>query len=129
MIRRFFLLIIITLTLCAPTLAHAGYEIARQVTATNVVDPLNNFVLVEGNGEIFLIHHKTGCGDVHEGTKLTLVVRGDLDGNLDEMWNGDYRNCIIDQAELITGSKAKTISREGTIPGNNSALCRIKMPD
>lgn len=108
MIRRLFLLIIIALTLCAPTTSYAGYEIAKQVTATNVVDSLNNFILVEGNGETFLIHHQTGCGDVHEGTKLTLVIRGELDGNLDTMWNGDSQSCTVDQAELITGTMVVT---------------------
>lgn len=108
MIRKLFLLPIIVLALCAPILTHAGYEIARQVIATNVVDPLNNFVLVDSNGEDILIHHQTGCGDVHEGTKLTLVIRGDLDGNLDEMWNGDSQSCAIDQAEPITGTMVVT---------------------
>lgn len=103
--RRLFLpLIVITFSLFAPLFANAGYEIAKQVIATNVVDPLNNFILVDDmNGESILIHHQTGCGDVTEGTKLTLVIRGELDGNLDELWNGDFRRCTVDQAEPITG--------------------------
>jgi len=108
--RPLFIFIAVILTLLAPVFVRAGYEEALQITATDVVDPLNNFLLIEGNGETTLIHHKTGCGDVHEGSKLTLVVRGELDGNQDTMWNGDSRSCIVDQAEPISGKMVVTTS-------------------
>ncbi|MBU0706390.1 fibronectin type III domain-containing protein [Patescibacteria group bacterium] len=107
MIRRLFPVIIAAVIL-APSLAFSAYEQALRVTATDVVDYMNNFVLVDKHGEKWLLHHKTGCGSVKEGDELTLVIRGELDGNRDEMWKGTYNSCVIDQAEFITGTMTVT---------------------
>jgi len=114
MIKKFFSLTLVILLL-APTLAFSSYEQARRVIAQNVVDHQNNFLLIESNGETWLLHHRTGCGSVKEGDVLTLVIRGELDGNRDEMWKGDYASCVIDQAEPITGTlQVLTISPADT---------------
>lgn len=107
MIKRLFFLSA-AVALLTPALALGSYERAIRVTATDVVDYMNNFILVQGYGEQYLIHHKTGCGKVTEGTELTLVIRGELDGNQDELWKGNYYNCIVDQAEPITGTLTVT---------------------
>lgn len=101
MIKRFLPIIVVTAIL-APAFAMSSYERAINVTATEVVDHQNNFILIENNSEKWLLHHKSGCGKVVEGTELTLVIRGELDGNRDELWRGNYYNCIVDQAEMIT---------------------------
>jgi hypothetical protein len=100
MIKRFPLLIVAA-ALLAPSFVLGSYERAIRVTATDVVDHQNNFVLVQDYDERYLLHHKTGCGKVVEGDKLTLVIRGELDGNREELWKGNYYNCIVDQAEFI----------------------------
>lgn len=107
MIKRFFPLIVATVIL-APAFALGSYERAIRVTATEVVDHQNNFILIESNNEKWLLHHKSGCGKVVEGTELTLVIRGELDGNRDELWKGNYYHCVVDQAELITGTMTVT---------------------
>lgn len=96
-------LLLLAAALFFPSFALSTYERAISVTATDVVDNMNSFLLIENNDEIWLIHHKTGCGSVKEGDPLTLVIRGELDGNRDLMWKGDQTNCIVDMAELITG--------------------------
>jgi hypothetical protein len=107
MIKRLFWLIILAVFF-APSLVWGGYETAITVTLTDVVDNQNNFILVQDYNEQYLIHHQRGCGDVQEGDKLTLLIRGELDGNQDELWKGNYYNCIVDQAELITGTMTVT---------------------
>jgi len=107
MIKRFLPIIVATVIL-APAFVMGSYERAIRLTATNVVDYQNNFLLLENNNEQYLIHHKSGCGKVVEGTELTLVIRGELDGNRDELWRGNYYNCIVDQAEMITGTMTVT---------------------
>lgn len=94
-------LLIVAAALLAPSFVLGSYERAIRVTATDVVDHQNNFVLVQDYDERYLLHHKTGCGKIVEGTELTLVIRGELDGNREELWKGNYYNCIVDQAELI----------------------------
>ncbi len=110
MTKRLPFLILIAILL-APSFVLGTYERAIRVTATEVVDHLNSFLLIEENGETWIIHHKTGCGSVIEGTPLTLVIRGELDGNRDEMWKGEYTSCVVDMAELITGKlRVMTVS-------------------
>ena len=106
MIKRFFFPIL-AIVFLAPSLVMGGYETAISVTATDVVDHQNNFILIQDYDEKYLLHHRTGCGDVQEGDKLTLLIRGELDGNQDELWKGSY-HCIVDQAELITGTMTVT---------------------
>lgn len=109
------LLLSLISVLLVPSVALSSYEQAKRVIAKEVVDHQNNFLLIEANGETWVIHHKTGCGSVKEGDSLTLVIRGELDGNQDEMWKGDYANCIVDQAEMITGTlRVTTISPADT---------------
>jgi len=95
------LLIIIALLVIPSTLA--SYEYTVRITATDVVDRNNNF-LIEHDYETFLIHHKTGCGDVVEGDELMLVIQGNLDGNNDILRKSISKSCIIDQAEPITNT-------------------------
>ncbi|MBN2306419.1 hypothetical protein JXD20_00360 [Candidatus Peregrinibacteria bacterium] len=108
MVKRFLFLIAIAILL-APAFVFGAYERAVRVTATEVVDALNNFILVQDYDERYLIHHKTGCGSVKEGDPLTLVIRGELDGNQETLYKGDYASCTVDQAELITGTLVVTI--------------------
>ena len=121
MMKKFFLLTLSSLVIAAfyPTFGEAlvmgSYERAIRVVAKDVVDHQNNFILIEDDGVPYLLHHKTGCKDVEEGDNLTLVIRGELDGNRDELWNGDFSNCIIDQAERITGTmRVTTVSAAET---------------
>lgn len=114
MIKKIFPLLLAGIII-APSLAMGGYERAVKIVAKDVVDHQNNFILFEDNGEQWLIHHQTGCKDVEEGDNLTLVISGELDGNQDVLWNGDYSNCIVDQAELITGKlHVTTVSNSDT---------------
>jgi len=109
------LFLLVAVALLAPTLALGSYERAIRVTATEVLDSLNNFILLQDYNERYLIHHKTGCGSVKEGDELILVIRGDLDGNQDDLHKGDYTKCIVDQAEVITGKlKVTGITGAGT---------------
>ncbi len=131
MIKRLFP-IIIAAAILAPSLAFATYERAIRVTANQVVDYMNNFVLIDYDGEQWLLHHKTGCGNVVEGDKLTLAIRGELDGNQDTLWKGTSYNCIVDQAEMITGTMtAITISGEDnyTSVNDNGKPYRIYYSD
>ena len=114
MIQRLAAIFLVS-TLVVPPLVFGGYESARRITTTDVVDHQNNFLLIEDNGEQWLIHHKTGCGSVQEGDELTLVTRGELDGVRDELWKGNYYHCVVDQAEAITGTlRVTTISAAKT---------------
>ncbi|MFH0838046.1 MAG: fibronectin type III domain-containing protein [Patescibacteria group bacterium] len=100
MIKRLSFLVLAAIFF-APAFVMGSYERAIRVTATDVVDNMNSYLLIEDDGETWLIHHKTGCGSVKEGDPLTLVIRGELDGNRDEMWKGDYASCIVDMAETV----------------------------
>lgn len=114
MIKRFLIFIGLIL-LISPLFAFASYQQSSVVTATDVSEGLNNFLLIQKNGEKWLLHHKTGCGPVQEGDTLTLVAQGELDGNQDTLWNGTYKNCVVDQAELITDTlRVTTVSASDT---------------
>ena len=110
MIKKFcFLFLIIALLI--PAFSMAAYERAMRITVREVVDHMNNFVLIQNNYESYLIHHQRGCGSVQDGDELTLVIRGELDGNQDELWKGSTYRCVVDQAELITGTlRVTTVS-------------------
>lgn len=96
-------LLFLAAVLFAPSFALGAYQTALRVKAREVVDHQNSFLLIEDNGETWLIHHETGCGSVQEGDPLTLVITGELDGNQDRMWKGDYASCTVDMAEKING--------------------------
>jgi hypothetical protein len=114
MIKKIFLFIAAAACL-TPLFVFGSYERAVRVTATEVVDHLNNFILIEEGNDRYLIHHKSGCGKVTEGDELTLVIRGDLDGNQDELYKGSYYSCEVDQAEPIDDTlTVTTISASDT---------------
>lgn len=114
MIKKFLPLLLASVMI-APSLVMGSYERAIRIVAKEVVDHQNNFLLIEHADEPWLIHHKTGCKDVEEGDELTLVINGELDGTRDELWNGDFSNCVVDQAERITGKlRVTTVSSADT---------------
>lgn len=99
------------LTLLVTPMTMGAYEYTWNITASNVVDRHNNF-LVKRDGETWLIHHKTGCGEVREGDRLTLIIRGELDGSQDLLRKSLDRVCIVDLAELVTHTL--TVSKVST---------------
>jgi len=112
-------LILGLLTVIFAPAAMAAYEYSVRITATDVVDRKNNF-LIERQGETFLIHHERGCGDVVEGDQLSLIVRGELDGNQDFLKKGTDRTCVVDQAEIITDTMQ--VSKVSTADTNTKIM-------
>jgi len=96
-----FLLPGLALFLLAP-IVYGAYEYTWNVLPAEI-DNRNNNIIFERDNETYLIHHKTGCGDLTDDNRLVFIIRGELDGNNDAMRKGNDRQCIVDRADIING--------------------------
>ncbi len=92
------ILSILAFSLFFPALAEGAYERAFQIEATNVLDFRNHFEM-SYQGDNYIIHHESGCGNIEEGQKLTLILRDELDGINDRLYKERGKECKISQAE------------------------------
>jgi len=115
--NKFFLSIIATF-LIVP-LAYSAYEVSTRVTVQDFDDIHNNLV-INYQGEKWLLHHKAACDFVDKGDSIVLSVRGNLDESGDSFSEGNYHSCAIDQAEPFNA----TLTVDFVSTSNTTTLVR-----
>ena len=100
-IMKKIILTIIGLALIIPY-SFAYYEYTENVKILSLDQRTRN-VIVERDGEKWLLHYNGTCDQMEEGGNLILSIRGDLDASGDLLKTGSYYKCDIDQAEVISG--------------------------
>lgn len=96
-------LLFLAASLLSTDITHAQNEKSYRIQLDEVINRRNVLITHPETDDTYLLHLKTGCGEIETGQQVSLIINNTLNYNRDWIKIDAWHKCEIDQAEVITG--------------------------